>query len=169
MPKKKVKLKGKAIASRLTGISTPIGGISWTPPVDEKDKAKRLLVFLEDRRALYHPYDMEVGDYVVESILQIRERLTDDLGEISKSSILGESLTAMRSACRKFLDDTQKKRSRRHWIGPPFINSLGELRALFGIHVARLACAYDLEVGNELISILPPEPEVDIKKSKRRK
>ena len=169
MPKKKVKLKGKAIASRLTGISTPIGGISWTPPVDEKDKAKRLLVFLEDRRALYHPYDMEVGDYVVESILQIRERLTDDLGEISKSSILGESLTAMRSACRKFLDDIQKPRGRRHWIGPEILNSLGELRALFGIHVARLACAYDLEVGNELISILPPEPEVDIKKSKRRK
>jgi len=169
LPKKQVKLKGKAIASRLTGISTPIGGISWTPPVDEKDKAKRLLVFLEDRRALYHPYDMEVGDYVVESILEIRKRLTEDLEEISKSSILGESLTAMRSACRKFLDDNQKRVGRRHWLGPHFINSLGELRALFGIHVARLACAYDLEVESELESILPPEPEDDIKKTKAKK
>jgi len=162
-------LKGKAIASRLTGISTPIGGISWAPPVDEKDKARGLLVFLEDRRALYHPYDMEVGDYVVKSILEIRDRLTEDLAEISKSSILGETLTAMRSACRKFLDDTQKPRGRRHWLGPHFINSLGELRALFGIHVARLACAYDLEVENELASILPPEPDVDMKKAKAKK
>jgi len=68
-----MKLRGKSIANRLTGISTPIGGISWTPPVDERDKAKRLLTFLEDRRALYHPYNMEIGDYVVESILEIRE------------------------------------------------------------------------------------------------
>jgi hypothetical protein len=50
---KKVTLKGKQIAKRLTGISTPIGGISWTPPVDERDVAKKLLVFLEDRRALF--------------------------------------------------------------------------------------------------------------------
>ena len=168
MPKKKVKLKGKEIASRLTGISTPIGGISWKPPVDEKDKAKRLLVFLEDRRALYHPYDMEVGDYVVESIIQIRERFTEDLEEISKSSILGESLTAMRSACRRFLDEIQKPRGRRHRLGPHFINSLGELRALFGVHVARLACAYDLAVEKDLASILPPEPDDDMKKVKKR-
>ncbi len=167
--KKQVKLKGKAIASRLTGISTPIGGISWTPPVDEKDRAKRLLVFLEDRRALYHPYDVEVGDYVVQSILEIRTRLTEDLEEISKSSILGESLTAMRAACRKFLDDIQKPKGRRHWMGHHIINNLGELRALFGIHVARLACAYDLEVEKELSSILPPVPEDDVKKGKLKK
>ena len=69
MPKKQVKLKGKAIANRLTGISTPIGGISWTPPVNEKDKAKQLLVFLEDRRVIYHPYDIEVSANVVKSII----------------------------------------------------------------------------------------------------
>lgn len=64
MAKKQVKLKGKAIASRLTGTSTPIGGISWIPPVNEKDNAGRLLVFLEDRRALYEPYNMEIGGHV---------------------------------------------------------------------------------------------------------
>jgi hypothetical protein len=169
LPKKRLKLKGKAIASRLTGISTPVGGISWKPPVDEEDKARRLLTYLEDRRALHHAYDMEVGDYVVASILEIRKRLTEDLEEVNKSSILGESLTAMRAACRRFLDVNQKPRDRRHWLGPEFISSLGELRALFGIHVARLACAYDLAVEKELASILPPEPDDDIKKiSKKR-
>jgi hypothetical protein len=162
-----MKLKGKSIVSRLTGISTPIGGISWTPPVDEQGKAKRLLTFLEDRRALYHPYNMEVGDYVVESILEIRERLTSDLEDVRKSSVLGESLTAMRAACRKFLDKVQRPSRKRYWLGPDFIDALGELRALFGIHVARLACAYDLEVEKDLASILPPEPEVD--EPKRRK
>lgn len=156
---KRIKLKGKAIASRLTGISCPVAGISWTPPVDEQDKAMRLLTYLEDRRALYHPYEMEVGDYVIQSILEIRQRLTADLEDVSKSSLLGQSLSAMRAVCRKFLDETQQPRGQRYYLGANFISALGELRALFGIHVARLACAYDLEVEENLASILPPEPD----------
>ncbi len=35
----------------------------------------------------------------------------------------------------------------------------GELRALFGIHIARIACAHDLEVNAPLKDILPPEPD----------
>jgi hypothetical protein len=35
----KIKIKGQELANRLTGISTPTGGISWKPPVDERDKA----------------------------------------------------------------------------------------------------------------------------------
>ncbi|ABK17584.1 DUF6650 family protein [Syntrophobacter fumaroxidans] len=73
------KLKGKGLLSRLTGVSTPVGGVNWTPPIAEADVAKKLLVFLEDRRVLFMPYDSEVGYYVVESILEIRQRLTVDL------------------------------------------------------------------------------------------
>jgi len=156
---KKLKLKGQAIARRLTGISCPIAGISWTPPVDEQDKARRLLTFLEDRRALYHPYDMEVGPYVIRSILEIRERLTADLEAVSKSSVLGESLSAMRAACRGFLDKTQKTSVRRYFMNGLIIDALAELRARFGVHIARLACAYDLEIDEPLASTLPPDPQ----------
>lgn len=38
-------------------------------------------------------------------------------------------------------------------------STLGGLRALFGIHIARIACAYDLEVDAHLEGILPPKPE----------
>ena len=164
MSKKKVKLKGKYIFNRLTGISTPIGGVNWTPPADERDKAKRLLNFIEDRRALYHPFDKDIRYYIEDSIFEIRKRLTNDLKEINKSSILGESLIAMRAACRKFLDDTQKakNRSKDYHISLSLLNSLAEFRTLCGIHVARLACAYDLELDDELSSILPPEPEDDL-------
>ena len=161
---KKLKLKGQAIARRLTGISCPIAGISWTPPVDEQDKARRLLTFLEDRRALYHPYHMEVGPYVIESILKIRERLTVDLEAVSKSSVLGESLSAMRAACRAFLDKTQKTDMRRYFMNGLIIDALAELRTRFGVHIARLACAYDLEIDEPLTSTLPPDPEVETEK-----
>ena len=158
---RRAKLKGKQLAKRLTGISTPIGGVSWTPPVDERDVAKRLLVFLEDRRALFMPYDMEVGHYVIDSIQEIRRRLTDDLEQISRSSVLGESVSAMRASCRKFLTDTQGDSKRmRHWHMEGLIwNALGELRAICGLHIARIACAYDLPIEEQLEPILPPEYE----------
>jgi len=160
MSKSKVtKLKGKQLATRLTGISTPIGGISWTPPVDERDVAKQLLVYLEDRRALYMPYDMEVGPYVMDSIIEIRQRLTKDLEKISRSSVLGESLSAMRASCRKFLTETQDDPQRRHhWRMEGLVwQALGELRAICGLHIARIACAYDLTIEEQLMPILPAE------------
>lgn len=160
MVKKQIKFKGKTLLSRLTGISLPVvGGVSWTPPIDEQRKASKFLTYLEDRRVLFHPYDMEIGDYVVQSVLDIRERLTADLEDINKSSVLGETLMAMRAACRKFLDEVQQPPNRRYYLEPNFINCMGELRALFGIHIARLAYVYDLEVGGELALILPPELE----------
>lgn len=156
---KRVALKGKALLSRLTGISTPVGGVSWTPSLDEQDKARRLLDFLEDRRALYRPYHMEVGPFVTDSVIEIRQRLVTDLQDLSTSNVLRESLRAMSAACRKFLDDSQVDH-RDHWhLDGATIRSLGELRAVFGIHIARLACAYDLPVEGELATVIPAEPD----------
>jgi hypothetical protein len=156
---KKLKLKGQSLKARLTGFSSPIVGLNWVPPVDEQDKARRVLVFLEDRRVLFNAFDMEVGSYVTHSILEIRQRLTQDLEDITKESPLGQSITAMRAACRKFLDETQKNRSRHMGLGPLFMTCLGELRAIFGVHVAQIAYAYDLEITGELSTIIPPDPD----------
>lgn len=158
---KKLKLKGQSLAGRVTGFSSPIVGLNWTPPVDEQDKARRLLVFLEDRRALYQPHEREISHHVVRSVLQIRQRLTRDLEEIPKESPLGESLTAMRASCRKFLDETSHGHSDHFgsWgMSQHLMLCLGELRALFGIHIAKIAFIYDLEIEGELISIIPPDP-----------
>jgi hypothetical protein len=49
----------KQILSHLTGLSCPIFGISWNPTEPEISITKRVITFLEDRRVLYNPYDME--------------------------------------------------------------------------------------------------------------
>ena len=54
----------KTIAKSLTGISTPVFGVSWNPPKTEREIARQLLVLLEDRRALYNPFDIEMPEYV---------------------------------------------------------------------------------------------------------
>jgi hypothetical protein len=52
----------------------------------------------------------------------------------------------MRAACRKFLDENQSPSA---GYGGPYqaqlYCTLGELRALLGIHIARIAFTYNLE------------------------
>jgi len=98
----KIKLKGRELATRLTGILTSTGGISWKPPVDERDKARRLLVYLAGQRALHYPYDREIGSFIVQSILDISERLTRDIEALSTDSLLRKILRASRLPVASF-------------------------------------------------------------------
>jgi hypothetical protein len=157
---KRTKLKGRELAARLIGIRTPIGGVDWEPPAEEQKRARRVLTYLAEQRALWDPYDMAIGSFVAQSILDMRERLSGELRGLSTNCVLQEGLRAMQAACRMFLDENQSPRS---GYGPPYEaqlhSTLGELRALFGIHIARMVCAYDLEVDAHLEGILPPEPD----------
>lgn len=158
------------IASRLTGISTPIFGVSWTPAQADVDAVRRTLVFLEDRRVPYAPDEVEVPQHCVDSALRIREFLTDQLGLGGVPNDVAGSLRAMRAAARKFLDATDVEQLDREagWSGQilgsagwRFNQALGEMRGVFGIHVARLAVAYGLDVDEPLASVLPLDPDED--------
>lgn len=156
----KTGLKGRELAARLIGIRTPIGGIEWEPPAGERKRAKRVLKYLAEQRALWDPYDVAIGAFVAQSIVDLRGQLRSDLDGLPTDSVLHEALRAMHAASRMFLEENQSPRS---GYGPPYEaqlhSTLGELRALFGIHIARIACAYDLEVNAHLEGILPPEPD----------
>ena len=156
----KTKLKGRGLAARLIGIPTPVGGMDWKPPAEERERAKQVLKYLAEQRALWDPYDIAIGSFVTQSVLDVRERLRGELRGLSTGSVLQEGLRAVQAACRMFLDENQSPRS---GYGPPYEaqlhSTLGELRALFGIHIARIACAYGLEVDSHLEGILPPEPD----------
>jgi hypothetical protein len=54
-------MKFSEIANRLTRISTPLGGESWQSSDLEVSAARRVIAFLEDRRVLYAPEEMEVA------------------------------------------------------------------------------------------------------------
>jgi hypothetical protein len=102
---------------------------------------------------------MAIGSFVTQAIVDLRGQLRRELDGLPSNSVLHEGLLAMHAACRRFLEENQSPRS---GYGPPYEaqlhSTLGQLRALFGVHVARIACAYDLEVDARLAAILPPEP-----------
>jgi hypothetical protein len=161
-------VKFSEIASRLTGISTPIGGVSWKDSEPEAAATRRIVAFLEDRRVLYSPEEMEDTSHCVHSAIEIRHFLTAEIGKLDGGSAFSESLRAMRAACRKFLnrvgadgrEGTLYARHRGGWGSWTFYSALGEMRGTFGIHLARIAAQFKIDVEDKLASILP-EKDVD--------
>lgn len=152
------------VARRLTGFSCPIFGVSWDPGEAKVAPARRVLAYLEDRRVLFAPWNVEVPEDCVESILMIRRFLTDQLGQLDdRDDDIAPHLRAMRAACREFLqvtDDLRHRGGLTPWaMGTPgwmFNDALGELRAIFGVHVAQLSAKFGLDVEDDLATILPP-------------
>ncbi len=161
-------MKFSEIANRLTGVSTPFGGASWQPVELEIAAARRVIAFLEGHRVLYEPSKMEVPLHCVHSVIEIRHHLRDELGKLDGGSQLTASLRAMRAACRKFLEraGTDGRDGIHHANGWGFHSwtfgsALGELRGTFGIHVAKVAAAFKLDVEDRLASILPANADDD--------
>jgi hypothetical protein len=164
-------LKFKQIINRLTGFSTPVFGISWNPPQSHITVARSVITFLEDRRVLYNPYDMEVAAHCIHSVIEIRHFLTAQIDDLADDDGICQNLRAMRAACRKFLDTVNEGDGRRpikgilrfdgggvsSWI---FNSALGELRGVIGVHLAALAVQHGLDVEGDLSTILPAEDNI---------
>jgi hypothetical protein len=165
-------MKPSEIVNRLTGLSFPVigGGVSWSPVEGERTAAKRILAWLEDRRVLYQPTEMEIPEHCIQSVLEIRAFISAELGKLDRSDALAQNLKAMRAACRKFLDQLQEP-GRLYLAGPIgnmgsysawiFCSALGELRGVFGIHIAQIAVRNDLDVEDDLAVILPAQDAED--------
>jgi len=162
----------REIASRIDGISTPLGGVSWTPPTPDSEVVQRLLLFLEDRRVLYEPYEVEMPEHCIESVFKIRAFLTLLLDEGGISTELSAAFRGLRGACREFFRQIRVRSDSRGLVLPEgaggpqwgmtdleFNQALGELRAAFGLQVGRLAVTYGLDVEEPLSTILPAPPE----------
>jgi hypothetical protein len=65
--------KFSEIANRLTGISTPLVGVPWQPTDLEVSAARLVITYLEDRRVLYAPDELEVPSHCVQAVLEIRQ------------------------------------------------------------------------------------------------
>jgi hypothetical protein len=156
-------MKFQEALSRITGFSVPVFGLQWNPPEAERAVAHRVLAFLEDRRVLYVPSEMEVPSHGVQSVLRIREFLTSELGKRTGDGQLTQSLRAMRAACRKFLDAVGPEDGpivrhgfdHGHYASWEFNQALGELRGVFDIYISILAATYGFDIEAGLAAIVP--------------
>jgi hypothetical protein len=160
----------RQIRQRLTGVSTPLGGISWETRQDvDHEVLTRLIAFLEDRRVLYNPTEVEVVEHCVSSVLDIRRYLVTEVGRLPGDGDIATALRNMAAACRRFLDRVPHGREHRP-LGPligsgyeswVFNQALGELRGQIGIYLGGLVQSHGLKLSDPLATILPPPPEPD--------
>jgi hypothetical protein len=170
-------MRFKEIVNRLTGLNLGPVGVSWKPRESEIAKAKRVVAYLEDRRVLFNPSSLEDPQHCVRSVVEIRQFLTRELGDVTDGSPMKACLRAMRAASRKFLDQIQESSAdvfRFGWHhGHPasweFPASLGELRGVFGVHLAQLAALYHLDVEDNLAAIFPVADEARAKTERPRR
>jgi len=104
----KPRLLFQEIVSTITGFSTPVFGIQWEPPNKEREIAKSVVTFLEDRRVLYNPTELELPRHCMSSVLEIRHFLTEKMNDLDQNGELAKNVRTMRAACRKFLDSAQR-------------------------------------------------------------
>ena len=100
---KHARIEAKTLGSRLSGLSIMGFGASWKAPEPERDVVRSVINVLEDKRALYVDYDLEIREQVNQSLVEIRKILTDGINRVSDSSPAAEAFRLMRAACRDFL------------------------------------------------------------------
>lgn len=156
------KIFSKLRGTKLRGISIGGVGASWETPKDDKEIVRSVIHFLEDRRVLYRPEHLEVENHVIQSVIQIRQKLTEAISKLPENSRAIPHLKAMRAACREFLDNPpvfpnfpQPRRGLFHLGG--FLVGLGELRRTFGIELKALCALFKIEVEDDLKQIFPPK------------
>lgn len=153
------KPKGKTLASRLSGVSCPIAGVTWNPSHDDRARVQELLEYLESRRGFHRPFNAETAQFLISLIRKIDDRLKDEIEKSQRQTPLKESLIGMQAACERFLERTMRTEGMAYRLEVYYATCLGELRGILGLHIARLACAYDIEVPGELLAIIPRESE----------
>lgn len=150
------------ILNRLTGISCPIFGVSWNPAETQRTVARRIIIYLEEKRVLYADFGDEVVCHCIDSVLDIKGFLTSELPNIDEGSELDSYVRAMRTAANKFLSRFPKEKHSRcamcrngsveNWV---FISTVGELRGVFSVMIGQISKAYGVDVEDDLAQIIP--------------
>lgn len=146
---------------KFKGLSFFGVGASWEITNPDRDAIRAFLAYLEDRRALYVPTQLEVEGDVRWSVEDIRKRCTETLGKLGEGSSAAPHVRAIRQACRRYMTNGHHEYPNLMPRGPEishqagWLIALGELRAIVGFHVAVLAAAYGIELEDELAGIVP--------------
>jgi hypothetical protein len=147
-------------------IGLPTLWVTWAAYRGRGDKeiAREIITQLEYRRVLFGERHSGDEQFCVASANEIREILTTQISAAKPGKDLEDSLRNMRAACLKFVDAAGPNAENFHPGWPQnshFVISLGDLRTLMGVQIARIVTQFDLPVEKELASILPPTDEED--------
>jgi len=121
-----------------------------------KDLARRILIFLEDRRVLVQAWeDREDAEFCRQSADQIRNFLTLEIMNVKGGGELEACLKQIRLACRTFVSAAGS--SSQNFLGDHsyFSASLRALRDAVGSQISDIGETFKVEIPLPLQAIVP--------------
>lgn len=143
---------------KITGISTPVGGLSWEIIEIDKQGIKEMFNYLETKRLLINPMEMEIPEQCALSALEIKRYLVDLLQEFKFINETEDIIKNLCNACNTFLDGLNEK-NRPHiiykndhgdWCDMSFSRIMKEFRTTFRTNIAMLENEYKIDFKKEI-------------------
>lgn len=152
--------EGAVVRYRTTGVGIGSLSASWERKDDDQEIARRVLNDLEDHRMLWRDFTMEIEEHCVLSANRVREELREHLNNPEISAELAARVKLLRQLFRDFVSevgpDGEGWHHHGHGMGTdPLSLALGRLRGLVGVQIGELAADYELEVSDDLATIVP--------------
>lgn len=145
---------------KLNGISTPLGGISWDKQVSSKDRFRHLFVFLESKRILTNPIEMEIADWCIHSVLEIKNILVNITKDVEFSDKEINIIRNMLNACNEYLDLVNPKRGSgiiykngERWADVGFDTAMKKFRKAFKDSITEIEANHKIKFNK----IIPEE------------
>jgi hypothetical protein len=147
---------------RMTGGTVGPLGVQWEHKDDDREIARRVLNLFADRRMLWKDFSIEIEEHCVQSANRVRDELGAQLNNPEIGPVLEAELQLLQRLFRDFVDEVGPTgngwHGERHPMGTDRLSvALGRLRGLVGVHVGLLAAEYDLDVSDELATIVPDQ------------
>lgn len=148
----------KVLRSRLTGVSLPGIGFSWTPDPDECKIAEEAVTYIENQGIFYAPFEWEHPKNTYVSAHNARVDITALMQKLMRRMEAFGRLEIIRNALRDFqrqlralhLDETSSKTDMTNQQVADYDSALVRLRKVTGTQVACIAATYRLDVSSEL-------------------
>lgn len=150
---------------KLTGFSTPFGGITYEVAEGEKEIIEKFITFLEGRRALFSELYEGCPEGVIDSIMTIRNELQKVREELNRNSYCFKILSKMQDRIFEFIQYACKDCPNPHSCKncqiyeEGCIEGLLEFRKRFGTHIADIAVTYKINIDHNLKVIIPIHDE----------
>ena len=137
----------------LNGFSTYLGGISWSKTTSSKEMFTHLLFFLESKRILVNPVELEFKDWCIESVLDIKQQLVNITQEVKLKDFDADRIRNLIDACNQYLDvvtpmDLPRiiyKRDGEHWADLSFDRAMKTFRNSFKQEIKKIEKKYRLK------------------------
>ena len=136
----------------LNGFSTSLGGISWNKTTSSKEMFTHLLFFLESKRILVNPIELEFKDWCIESVLEIKQQLVNITQELKLKDFDADIIRNLIDTCNNYLDTVKpmnltgiiyKKEGR--WEDLSFDRAMKTFRNSFKQEIVKIEKKYRLK------------------------